>query len=79
MFFVWIGKNVLMYCTGGVRCERASALLKSKYGDNVGEVYQLQVRLLFLPLLSLFFFFMKELRNYYHEPILFCVVHFLFH
>lgn len=37
------GKNVLMYCTGGVRCERASALLKSKYGDNVGEVYQLQV------------------------------------
>jgi len=32
-----------MYCTGGVRCERASALLKSKYGDNVGEVYQLQV------------------------------------
>jgi predicted sulfurtransferase len=24
------GKNVLMYCTGGVRCERASALLKYK-------------------------------------------------
>lgn len=43
-----IGKNVLMYCTGGVRCERASALLKSKYGDNVGEVYQLQVIILFL-------------------------------
>lgn len=36
------GKNVLMYCTGGVRCERASALLKSKYGDDIKEVYQLQ-------------------------------------
>lgn len=32
-----------MYCTGGVRCERASALLKSKYGDTVSGVYQLQV------------------------------------
>jgi hypothetical protein len=37
------GKNVLMYCTGGVRCERASALLKSKFGDAVNGVYQLQV------------------------------------
>ncbi|KAJ1420703.1 hypothetical protein B484DRAFT_351190, partial [Ochromonadaceae sp. CCMP2298] len=36
------GKNVLMYCTGGVRCERASSLLKSRYGDNIQEVYQLQ-------------------------------------
>lgn len=50
------GKNVLMYCTGGVRCERASALLKSKYGDNVGEVYQLQVRISSL-FLFLFLFF----------------------
>jgi hypothetical protein len=32
-----------MYCTGGVRCERASALLKSKFGDAVNGVYQLQV------------------------------------
>jgi rhodanese-related sulfurtransferase len=36
------GKNVLMYCTGGVRCERASALLKKEYGDSVEGVYQLQ-------------------------------------
>jgi predicted sulfurtransferase len=33
-------KQVLMYCTGGVRCERASAYLKSK---NVAkEVYQIE-------------------------------------
>jgi hypothetical protein len=32
-----------MYCTGGVRCERASALLMSKYKDTVAGVYQLQV------------------------------------
>lgn len=36
------GKQVLMYCTGGVRCERASALLKTKIGDKVGGVFQLQ-------------------------------------
>jgi len=36
------GKQVLMYCTGGVRCERASALLKREYGDDINEVYQLQ-------------------------------------
>ncbi|CAM9230119.1 unnamed protein product, partial [Ectocarpus fasciculatus] len=36
------GKNVLMYCTGGVRCERASAFLKKEYGDSVKGVYQLQ-------------------------------------
>jgi predicted sulfurtransferase len=43
------GKTVLMYCTGGVRCERASALLKQKMDleDDVKElgikeVYQLQ-------------------------------------
>jgi hypothetical protein len=28
------GKRVMMYCTGGVRCERASAYLRSK-----GELY----------------------------------------
>jgi len=36
------GKQVLMYCTGGVRCERASAYLKSKIGDKVDGVYQLK-------------------------------------
>ena len=43
------GKQVLMYCTGGVRCERASALLQYKmekdqdYKDlNIKGVYQLQ-------------------------------------
>ena len=34
------GKKVLMYCTGGVRCERATAVLKTK---NVAqEVYQIE-------------------------------------
>jgi len=32
------GKKVMMYCTGGVRCEKASALLKS---HGVDDVYQL--------------------------------------
>ena len=32
-------KKVLMYCTGGVRCERASAFLKSK---GLDQVYQLK-------------------------------------
>jgi predicted sulfurtransferase len=36
------GKNVMMYCTGGVRCERASAMLRFKMGDSVGRVVQLQ-------------------------------------
>jgi len=41
------GKQVLMYCTGGVRCERAGALLKQQLAteaDNLGVkgVYQLQ-------------------------------------
>lgn len=31
-------KKVLMYCTGGIRCERASALLKE---EGIQEVYQL--------------------------------------
>jgi len=40
-------KQVLMYCTGGVRCERASALLREKLKTddkdlNVKGVYQLQ-------------------------------------
>jgi len=34
------GKNVLMYCTGGVRCEKASAYLKASV-PGVGEVSQL--------------------------------------
>eukprot|EP00505_MAST-04D_sp_SCG-Rhode-Island_P000134 Stramenopile-MAST_4_protein_134 len=33
------GKKVLMYCTGGVRCERASAFLR---GKGIEDVYQLQ-------------------------------------
>ncbi len=41
------GKQVLMYCTGGVRCERASALLRQKLQTvdkdlGVKGVYQLQ-------------------------------------
>ena len=36
------GKTVLMYCTGGIRCERASALLRKKLGGAVGDVFQLQ-------------------------------------
>jgi predicted sulfurtransferase len=43
------GKQVLMYCTGGIRCERASALLKYKMANdpsmqqlNIKGVYQLQ-------------------------------------
>lgn len=34
------GKKILMYCTGGVRCERASAYVKLKVPDALG-VYQL--------------------------------------
>lgn len=33
-------KNVLMYCTGGIRCERGSAYLRSK--EVCKEVYQLK-------------------------------------
>jgi len=36
------GKQVLMFCTGGIRCERASAFLKKQMGDQVDGVYQLQ-------------------------------------
>jgi predicted sulfurtransferase len=43
------GKQVLMYCTGGIRCERASALLKYKIETdpavkdlNIKGVFQLQ-------------------------------------
>lgn len=43
------GKQVLMYCTGGIRCERASALLKFKIETDptmaelgIQGVYQLQ-------------------------------------
>eukprot|EP00877_Chromochloris_zofingiensis_P013686 jgi/Chrzof1/8571/Cz03g15310.t1 len=35
------GKTVLMYCTGGVRCERASAYLREK-GPAFANVYQLK-------------------------------------
>lgn len=33
---------MLMYCTGGVRCERASVLLNQHLGDKVNGIYQLQ-------------------------------------
>ena len=36
------GKKVLMYCTGGVRCERASALLNREMGGEVEGGYQLK-------------------------------------
>eukprot|EP00978_Attheya_sp_CCMP212_P009889 scaffold23526_cov51-Attheya_sp.AAC.2 len=43
------GKQVLMYCTGGIRCERASALLQQKIETqpemkalNISGIYQLQ-------------------------------------
>lgn len=38
------GKDVLMYCTGGVRCERASAYLKTQLGEKLQlkGVYQLE-------------------------------------
>lgn len=32
------GKKVLMYCTGGIRCEKASAIVKEK---GIDQVYQL--------------------------------------
>ena len=35
------GKQVLLYCTGGVRCERASALVNHKIGNDIKGVYQL--------------------------------------
>mmetsp|Transcript_7086 Transcript_7086/g.12551 ORF Transcript_7086/g.12551 Transcript_7086/m.12551 type:complete len:743 (-) Transcript_7086:469-2697(-) len=36
------GKTVMMFCTGGIRCERASAYLNSQMGSQVNGVYQLQ-------------------------------------
>ncbi len=35
----WKGKQVLMYCTAGVRCERASAFMRNRGVENV---YQLE-------------------------------------
>eukprot|EP00435_Cladocopium_sp_Y103_P067045 s199_g29.t1 len=35
------GKTVMMYCTGGVRCERASSLLKGQLGEDA-QVFQLE-------------------------------------
>nr|CAB3267318.1 thiosulfate sulfurtransferase/rhodanese-like domain-containing protein 2 [Phallusia mammillata] len=37
---VFNGRKVIMYCTGGIRCERASAYLKQ--ATNCEEVYQLK-------------------------------------
>jgi rhodanese-related sulfurtransferase len=33
------GKTVMMYCTGGVRCERASSLLKSQLGEDAQAAF----------------------------------------
>lgn len=41
-------KKVMMYCTGGVRCETASAFVKS-LGPGFQDVYQLQGVAAFLP------------------------------
>lgn len=35
-------KQVLLFCTGGVRCERASAYLNQQMGDSIQGCYQLQ-------------------------------------
>ena len=41
-YIIIIGKEVLMYCTGGIRCERASSLVRRELGDKVKEIYQLE-------------------------------------
>ena len=48
-------KTVLMFCTGGIRCERASAYLKDKLGNEVRDVYQVSpsTLVMFLVLSSL--------------------------
>ena len=35
-------KNVLMYCTGGIRCEKASAYVRQAMGSSVKEVMHLK-------------------------------------
>jgi len=32
------GKNILMYCTGGVRCEKASALLRQRGFEHIHQL-----------------------------------------
>lgn len=36
------GKTVMMFCTGGIRCERASAYLDNQIGSKVNGIYQLK-------------------------------------
>ena len=36
------GKDVLMYCTGGVRCERATAALRAAMPENKDRVFHLK-------------------------------------
>ena len=36
------GKDVLMYCTGGVRCERATAALRAAMPENKDRVFHLR-------------------------------------
>jgi predicted sulfurtransferase len=35
------GKRVLLYCTGGIRCERASARFNQVLKSGAAQVYQL--------------------------------------
>ena len=35
-------KSILMYCTGGIRCEKASAFVRHELGDEIHEVRHLQ-------------------------------------
>jgi UPF0176 protein len=34
----WKGKKVLMYCTGGIRCEKASAYIKQLGVTDVNQL-----------------------------------------
>ena len=34
------GKQIMMFCTGGIRCERASALLRERGYEN--DIFQMQ-------------------------------------
>lgn len=37
--YLWCtGKQILMYCTAGVRCERASAFMRNKGIENVFQL-----------------------------------------
>ena len=56
------GKQVLMYCTGGVRCERASAYLREK-GAAFDSVFQLRGAQLQLEFCMWFASILRKLMN----------------